>query len=237
MPVGGVDQRRLLTADFVETDWNWLKLIRTCCCCMCAPQPGVYGDVHRVKILFNKKDTALIQMAEPHQAQLGRNTNFVWEIKSPVLIGSDSLTLQPWLIWISWRCTANKCGPCRPSIREFKCPRRASPTPASPRTSPTLRCTVSRSQGARTTRTSTHHHPRSISLIFRKNLTRNDLERSRAHDELVACLQTQCHGGWNQKCIYCSRFCATGLQILPVSGTTSSLLSCCIISNVLINLN
>ncbi len=32
---------------------------------------GVYGDVHRVKILFNKKDTALIQMAEPHQAQLG----------------------------------------------------------------------------------------------------------------------------------------------------------------------
>ena len=32
---------------------------------------GVYGDVHRVKILFNKKDNALIQMAEPHQAQLG----------------------------------------------------------------------------------------------------------------------------------------------------------------------
>jgi len=31
---------------------------------------GVYGDVHRVKVLFNKKDNALIQMAEPHQAQL-----------------------------------------------------------------------------------------------------------------------------------------------------------------------
>ncbi|XP_067677610.1 polypyrimidine tract-binding protein 2-like isoform X8 [Haliotis asinina] len=31
---------------------------------------GVYGDVHRVKILFNKKDNALIQMAEPSQAQL-----------------------------------------------------------------------------------------------------------------------------------------------------------------------
>lgn len=29
---------------------------------------GVYGDVQRVKILFNKKDTALIQMAEPQQA-------------------------------------------------------------------------------------------------------------------------------------------------------------------------
>ncbi|KAM3718619.1 Polypyrimidine tract-binding protein [Dirofilaria immitis] len=31
---------------------------------------GVYGDVHRVKILFNKKDNALIQYAEPQQAQL-----------------------------------------------------------------------------------------------------------------------------------------------------------------------
>ncbi|KAG1668406.1 Polypyrimidine tract-binding protein 1 [Nymphon striatum] len=31
---------------------------------------GVYGDVLRVKILFNKKDNALIQMAEPTQAQL-----------------------------------------------------------------------------------------------------------------------------------------------------------------------
>ncbi|XP_022242064.1 polypyrimidine tract-binding protein 1-like isoform X1 [Limulus polyphemus] len=31
---------------------------------------GVYGDVIRVKILFNKKDNALVQMSEPHQAQL-----------------------------------------------------------------------------------------------------------------------------------------------------------------------
>ncbi|KAG5672552.1 hypothetical protein PVAND_002672 [Polypedilum vanderplanki] len=31
---------------------------------------GVYGDVQRVKILYNKKDSALIQMAEPHQAYL-----------------------------------------------------------------------------------------------------------------------------------------------------------------------
>ena len=37
----------------------------------CLFREGVYGDVHRVKILFNKKDNALIQMAEPHQAQLG----------------------------------------------------------------------------------------------------------------------------------------------------------------------
>jgi len=34
---------------------------------------GVYGDVQRVKILFNKKDTALIQMAEPQQAVLAIN--------------------------------------------------------------------------------------------------------------------------------------------------------------------
>jgi len=31
---------------------------------------GVYGDVQRVKILFNKKDSALVQMREPAQAQL-----------------------------------------------------------------------------------------------------------------------------------------------------------------------
>jgi len=34
---------------------------------------GVYGDVQRVKILFNKKDTALIQMAEAQQASLAIN--------------------------------------------------------------------------------------------------------------------------------------------------------------------
>jgi len=32
---------------------------------------GVYGDVHRVKILFNKKDSALIQFATPQQAAVG----------------------------------------------------------------------------------------------------------------------------------------------------------------------
>lgn len=31
---------------------------------------GVYGDVTRVKILYNKKDTALVQMADPRGAQL-----------------------------------------------------------------------------------------------------------------------------------------------------------------------
>lgn len=36
---------------------------------------GVYGDVQRVKILYNKKDSALIQMAEQHQAYLGEYNN------------------------------------------------------------------------------------------------------------------------------------------------------------------
>lgn len=36
---------------------------------------GVYGDVQRVKILYNKKDSALIQLAEPHQAHLGKYIN------------------------------------------------------------------------------------------------------------------------------------------------------------------
>ncbi|NXA41373.1 PTBP3 protein, partial [Eudromia elegans] len=31
---------------------------------------GVYGDVHRVKIMFNKKENALVQMADASQAQL-----------------------------------------------------------------------------------------------------------------------------------------------------------------------
>lgn len=35
---------------------------------------GVYGNVHRVKILFNKKDNALVQMADPSQAQQGKRT-------------------------------------------------------------------------------------------------------------------------------------------------------------------
>lgn len=35
--------------------------------------PGVYGDVMRVKILFNKKETALVQMCDSTQAQLGKS--------------------------------------------------------------------------------------------------------------------------------------------------------------------
>ncbi|XP_063056619.1 polypyrimidine tract-binding protein 1b isoform X3 [Engraulis encrasicolus] len=39
---------------------------------------GVYGDVMRVKILFNKKENALIQMADGTQAQLGNHNTPLW---------------------------------------------------------------------------------------------------------------------------------------------------------------
>lgn len=39
---------------------------------MCVCVKGVYGDVMRVKILFNKKENALVQMADTTQAQLGK---------------------------------------------------------------------------------------------------------------------------------------------------------------------
>jgi len=35
------------------------------------PLLGVYGDVVRVKILYNKRDSALIQFKEPQHAQTG----------------------------------------------------------------------------------------------------------------------------------------------------------------------
>lgn len=34
----------------------------------------MYGDVFRVKIMFNKKDTALVQFADPGQAHIGELT-------------------------------------------------------------------------------------------------------------------------------------------------------------------
>lgn len=47
---------------------------------------GNYGDVIRVKILFNKKDTALIQFNDPQQAQTGNDSvlrlNALWLMAS-----------------------------------------------------------------------------------------------------------------------------------------------------------
>lgn len=42
--------------------------------CLSDSQKGVYGDVQRVKILYNKKDSALIQMADGNQSQLGETS-------------------------------------------------------------------------------------------------------------------------------------------------------------------
>lgn len=53
---------------------------------------GVYGDVIRVKILFNKKDTALIQFSTALQAQVGQYSIFVYHISpttSLLLIASS----------------------------------------------------------------------------------------------------------------------------------------------------
>lgn len=44
---------------------------------------GVYGDVQRVKILFNKKDTALVQMSNPQQAEM-----VLMHLNGTVLYGS-----------------------------------------------------------------------------------------------------------------------------------------------------
>ncbi len=39
--------------------------------CVCDSNLGVYGDVIRVKILYNKRDSALIQFKETQQTQTG----------------------------------------------------------------------------------------------------------------------------------------------------------------------
>lgn len=54
----------------------------------CGEFTGVYGDVQRVKILFNKKDSALVQMREPAQAQLG---NPFWSV---LIITGSALYLR-----------------------------------------------------------------------------------------------------------------------------------------------
>ncbi len=66
---------------------------------------GVYGDVQRVKILFNKKDSALIQMADMNQAQLGKTA--YWNIPNSTAVivmakftrQSNSIELQNTLWW------------------------------------------------------------------------------------------------------------------------------------------
>ena len=55
---------------------------------------GVYGDVMRVKILFNKKENALVQMADATQAQLGecfRRMCGAWMLAAKQKRGFDQL--------------------------------------------------------------------------------------------------------------------------------------------------
>ena len=57
---------------------------------------GVYGDVQRVKIMFNKKDTALVQMSEPQQALLAMKNldkTVLWGQQIRV-ISSEHTTVQ-----------------------------------------------------------------------------------------------------------------------------------------------
>uniref|UniRef100_A0A3P9ML81 Polypyrimidine tract binding protein 2b n=1 Tax=Oryzias latipes TaxID=8090 RepID=A0A3P9ML81_ORYLA len=46
---------------------------------------GVYGDVQRVKILYNKKDSALIQLSDGNQAQLGDACYLTGEVFGKVM--------------------------------------------------------------------------------------------------------------------------------------------------------
>lgn len=53
---------KLNETSFFPPTWNYFSSL----------SEGVYGDVQRVKILFNKKENALVQMADGNQAQLGK---------------------------------------------------------------------------------------------------------------------------------------------------------------------
>ena len=72
----------------------------------------MYGDVMRVKILFNKKENALIQMSDGTQAQLGNyptpldrgessSTNAVLFLTQPIGCGCAFMTKHP-QIYISY---------------------------------------------------------------------------------------------------------------------------------------
>lgn len=54
--------------------WIDLKSFLVCFCVF----SGVYGDVQRVKILFNKKENALVQMSDATQAQLGLKHIYIY---------------------------------------------------------------------------------------------------------------------------------------------------------------
>ena len=59
---------------------------------------GVYGDVQRVKIMFNKKDTALVQMSEPQQALVAMkilDKTMLWGQQIRVISSEHTSVLLP----------------------------------------------------------------------------------------------------------------------------------------------
>lgn len=133
---------------------------------------GVYGDVHRVKILFNKKDTALIQMAEPHQAQLGKQqSGVIWrhvtKLSEFIFIYLYFHSFQQWLTWTSWNSMVSSWGLCHLSTRASRCPKKVNLMLVWPRTLSTRLFIVSRNPAAKIIKISTPLHPRSTCRIFR----------------------------------------------------------------------
>jgi RNA recognition motif. (a.k.a. RRM, RBD, or RNP domain) len=67
---------------------------------------GVYGDVTRVKIMFNKKDTALVQFSDPGQAQIGNTyircmlcTNFLCFVFWSVVAINSLFCVNDYISW------------------------------------------------------------------------------------------------------------------------------------------
>ena len=60
---------------------------------------GVYGDVQRVKILYEKRDNALIQMSDANQAQLGKHGDFC---QNSFLGHSMKLTTKSIALYTGW---------------------------------------------------------------------------------------------------------------------------------------
>lgn len=140
----------------------------------------------RVKILFNKKENALVQMTDSTQAQLGNQEivhNKTWWdvwciqlVKFVQLVGqveSESLfcclcALQAWVTWTASGCTGSLCGSRCPNTPVFSFPAKVTKTRAWPKTTAAPPCTASRSLALRTTPTFSHLLPPYTSPISRE---------------------------------------------------------------------
>lgn len=74
-----------------ETLW----FVRVCVLTSSSSPAGVYGDVMRVKILFNKKENALVQMSDGTQAQLGSYTRSPHSEQQRSSLGSPAVSQNP----------------------------------------------------------------------------------------------------------------------------------------------